>query len=1262
MLKTGPSSVPPSRDEPVRRGGGATPGAHTGCAHRVRTPGAHTLRSTRSARVSGLSLQARRRPLDGGPDAMNGDRQGRRGRSARPLVGLARRAAVGLLLAVAAMFAMPVLPGGGGTAQAEVLVSNLHITSFLQERALHSTQSLAQEFTTGSNSVGYRLSSVTVRVRANPEKLNGVTAGIFEVSNPDAAFNIRRPSNTKVCTLTTPTSFSELLEEGSIYIYEGTFTAESTCALDPDTHYWFQLSSSETDTTDFRARATQATGQSGASGWSINNRGLYGGNSSSDILLIRVDGETVSALSCPAATGTEVWTGTLGVGSNTFGVSTDTGYLPFFSKGSLDDTDFTLDGTTYTISRVDHQTSPIVFNFTLSSLLADTAGLVLQIGQVQRLRFADASLSNSTRTYTWDMGAAPWSDGDSVCLRLERVANQPATGKPEITGTARVGETLTATTAGIMDGNGLDDADFTYLWKRVDADGVSNESNIGGANAATYKLTADDAGKKIKVGVTFNDDLGYAEGTFTSDAFPAGGTVQSVLQDGGDVTGTIVWQARMTAASFNIGTLNCTGYDSIGHGRLTPRDVRYQGHQLRVDTVCLRTSGPKSGQLEVHFRSTDRPNRDLLGSNESFWIGGDQKGPDDIGGNTSHSSFFIANSGFTVTSGQSYTLTITTTEPGAPTGVTAEPTSATSIRLRWSPPLEIGGSAVTGYQYRLRTGTTWGSWTAAGSVTEREQLVTGLTEGDTYGFQMRAVNSSGNGLWSEVVTAVPKGLPSVPRAVTLSATSTTSVRLSWTPPADEGASAITGYDYRFAAATDQGFRDWVEIPNSAELTSHEVTGLTAGLKHHFQLRARNDAGPGAATGFVVVTTPTEFHACSAASETGRIWTANMTVGTFTSGGTTRYGWDAGADISGDALTDTGFSYGGDEYVVGGITLQGTSLYLGFATTGDIGTKATRDALTLHVGTADGTGKPLNLGTDGTLQSSDFVNLRTGSPGLSWNAGALVCLAMTIEPPVVESIEFTSDPGADDTYAIGDEVDLQVTFDQPVDSEIGTVIGVMLDVGDDRVRADCFTGSNETTMSCVWEVTEGTATAEEQGIGIPQNPFVLTGGSSITATGTDVDAVLTYAGKAPGDSAGHMVDGVRPTVVSAAARGTTLTVTWSEKLDTGSVPQASSGSFLIAGPTPPTVDAVAIDAEDPKRMTLTLSAALDGNNEYTLVYLKRGDPVRDAAGTRPRGSPTNRSPSSPTTGRSRSPGRRSSRAAGRSRRRRRSPAAGRPRPT
>ena len=48
--------------------------------------------------------------------------------------------------------------------------------------------------------------------------------------------------------------------------------------------------------------------------------------------------------------------------------------------------------------------------------------------------------------------------------------NSAATGAPGITGTAQVGETLTADTAGIADEDGLDNAAFSYQWLADDAD------------------------------------------------------------------------------------------------------------------------------------------------------------------------------------------------------------------------------------------------------------------------------------------------------------------------------------------------------------------------------------------------------------------------------------------------------------------------------------------------------------------------------------------------------------------------------------------------------------------------------------------------------------------------------------------------------------------------------------------------------------------------------------------------------------------------
>ena len=82
--------------------------------------------------------------------------------------------------------------------------------------------------------------------------------------------------------------------------------------------------------------------------------------------------------------------------------------------------------------------------------------------------------------------------------------NTPAAGAPTITGTARVGEILTAGATGISDGDGLDNAVFQYQWLADDAD-------IASATGANYTLVSGDVGKAIKVRVSFTDDAGNAE-------------------------------------------------------------------------------------------------------------------------------------------------------------------------------------------------------------------------------------------------------------------------------------------------------------------------------------------------------------------------------------------------------------------------------------------------------------------------------------------------------------------------------------------------------------------------------------------------------------------------------------------------------------------------------------------------------------------------------------------------------------------------------
>ena len=110
------------------------------------------------------------------------------------------------------------------------------------------------------------------------------------------------------------------------------------------------------------------------------------------------------------------------------------------------------------------------------------------------------------------------------------------------------------------------------------------------------------------------------------------------------------------------------------------------------------------------------------------------------------SSYVIATFTITVASNNTVPSAITNLSATAGTG---------QITLGWTAPSN-GGSAITRYEYRQRTGTTgtWGSWTSTGS-TSTSYTRTGLTEGTTYNFQVRAVNAIGYAPDSNIVSATP---------------------------------------------------------------------------------------------------------------------------------------------------------------------------------------------------------------------------------------------------------------------------------------------------------------------------------------------------------------------------------------------------------------------------------------------------------------------------------------------------------------------------
>ena len=307
-------------------------------------------------------------------------------------------------------------------------------------------------------------------------------------------------------------------------------------------------------------------------------------------------------------------------------------------------------------------------------------------------------------------------------------ANSPAEGAPTISGTAQVGETLTAGMGDIADADGLPGTfpgDYTFQWLRVDA---GTDSPITGATARTYTPVAADVGKKIKVEVSFTDDGNTSE-TLTSDAYPSSGTIINI--DGSNNAPVFTGGTNQTRTlAETVGDATAGTAAGIG-GAVSATDANN-------DTLTYSLSGTGAGKFDFDASNGQISTK----AGERY----------DYEANQRYSVTVMVHDG-TVSVSAAVTINIannTNERPLAPDAPTVTPTSGSrsSLDVTWTAPLNTGRPGITGYdlQYRVNGESSWTD--GPQDVSGTGASIADLAAGTSYEVQVRALNDDGDGAWS----------------------------------------------------------------------------------------------------------------------------------------------------------------------------------------------------------------------------------------------------------------------------------------------------------------------------------------------------------------------------------------------------------------------------------------------------------------------------------------------------------------------------------
>ena len=737
--------------------------------------------------------------------------------------------------------------------------------------------------------------------------------------------------------------------------------------------------------------------------------------------------------------------------------------------------------------------------------------MTLQVGD---LALAFPAGSSGESSFKWPDVDVDWEDGQTLPVRIvprsslaEPPANTRATGAPTISGTPRVGVTLTADTSNIADDDGLDNVSYSYQWIRSDN---GEGTDIAGETDSTYTLVFADQGKTIEVKVSFTDDDDNGE-TLTSEA-----TVEVAAAPNRDATGaptisgTPQVEHTLTADTSNI----------IDEDGLTNVSYRYQwmADDVNIDGATGSTYVPANGdagtaiKVSVSF-TDDRNNAETRTS--------------------------VA------------TTAVAATVPTQPLSLTvATGDEIQELDASWQAPSSNGGADITGYKVQWKeSADSWDSEAdvSEATVTGTTYTITGLTGGTAYAVRVIATNSAGNGPASAEATGTPAGGTSQQQTGDSTSPTVSSIAITSDPGSDEV----------------------YAIGDAIQITVTFSADVTVAGKPQLELDIGGNAKPAEYQSTNASSTVFSYTVAEGDSDTDGIAVAENKL--TLNGGTIKDASDNAADLDHVALeAQPGHKVDGVRPTISLVRMSGISsarmsgtranvgdlvhasvdfteeIFLDGSPhiTLDIDSAASRVASLIQIGLycpalEASTSDPVlavnipegeepppgvtsycfwsdthgitmlfhhtvakgELDTDGVGIPANSLSLNGGTLRDAAGNDAVITHEAVADnpsvlidgvPPEITSIEITSDPGEDDTYAEGDTIKFNVTFSEDLEFFGFGWTRLRLDIGGKtrmayQVRREILDiRSDETGYIMAYSYTVAAGDNDEDGISFPAN--------------------------------------------------------------------------------------------------------------------------------------------------------------------------------